>query len=99
MLPIPISSGDIESQKFDLVHFPTQAAYRTHLPSIYQPWDLQHLHYPQFFSKTEFALRERWYRAYCAQAAFVCVQTEWSRRDVIAIYELATDRVSIIRWR
>jgi glycosyltransferase involved in cell wall biosynthesis len=98
ILPVPISSGDIESQQFDLVHFPTQAAYRTHLPSIYQPWDLQHLHYPQFFSQTEFALRERWYRAYCAQAAFVCVQTEWSRRDVLAKYELSPDRVVVIRW-
>jgi len=98
MLPVPVSSGYVESQRFDLVHFPTQAAYRTLLPSIYQPWDLQHLHYPQFFSKTEFALRERWYRAYCAQAAFVCVQTEWSKRDVIEKYGLSPDNVVVIRW-
>ena len=98
MLPVPVSSGDVESQGFDLVHFPTQAAYLTHLPSIYQPWDLQHLHYPQFFSKAEFALRERWYRAYCAQAAFVCVQTEWSRQDVIEKYGISPDKVVVIRW-
>jgi glycosyltransferase involved in cell wall biosynthesis len=98
MLPIPVSSGYVEDQGFDLVHFPTQAAYRTSMPSIYQPWDLQHLHYPQFFSKTEFAIRERWYRAYCAQAAFVCVQTEWSRRDLIEKYGLSPDKVVVIRW-
>jgi glycosyltransferase involved in cell wall biosynthesis len=98
MLPVPVSSGDVELQNFDLVHFPTQAAYLTHLPSIYQPWDLQHLHYPEFFSRTEFALRERWYRAYCAQAAFVCVQAEWSRQDVIKNYGISPDKVVVIRW-
>jgi len=98
MLPVPTSSGYVESQAFDLVHFPTQDAYLTSLSSIYQPWDLQHLHYPQFFSKTEFALRERWYRAYCAQATFVCVQTEWSKRDVIEKYGISSDKVVVIRW-
>jgi glycosyltransferase involved in cell wall biosynthesis len=98
MLPIPVSCGYAESQGFDLVHFPTQTAYLTSLPSIYQPHDLQHLHYPEFFSKTEFALRERWYRAYCAQAAFVCVQTEWSRQDVLEKYGISPDKVVVIRW-
>jgi len=97
IVPPPVS-GDLESKEFDLVHFPTQAACLTHLPSIYQPWDLQHLHYPQFFSKAEFALRERWYRAYCEQAAFVCVQTEWSRRDVVEKFGIPRDKVVVIRW-
>lgn len=98
VLPIPVSSGYVESEGFDLVHFPTQSAFLTRLPSIYQPWDLQHLHYPNFFSKTEFALREKLYRAYCAQAAFVCVQTEWTRQDVIDKYDISRDKVVVIRW-
>ena len=98
MLPISVSSGYIESQGFDLVHFPTPTACLTHLPSIYQPWDLQHLHYPQFFSKTEFALRERLYRAFCAEATFVCVQTEWSRQDIIEKYGMSPDKVVVIPW-
>jgi glycosyltransferase involved in cell wall biosynthesis len=98
MLRVPVSSGYVESQRFDLVHFPTQSAYLTSLPSIYQPWDLQHLHYPQFFSHGEFALRERLYRAYCAQAAFVCVQAEWSRQDVIEKFGIAPEKVVVIRW-
>jgi len=98
MLPVPASSGYVESQRFDLVHFPAQSAYLTSLPSIYQPWDLQHLHYPQFFSHGEIALRERLYRAYCSQAAFVCVQTEWSRQDVIEKFGIAPEKVVVIRW-
>lgn len=98
LLPVPVSSGYVESEGFDLVHSPTQNACLTRLPSIYQPWDLQHLHYPHLFSKTEFALRERSYRAYCAQAAFVCVQTEWTRQDVIDKYGISPERVAVIRW-
>jgi glycosyltransferase involved in cell wall biosynthesis len=96
MLPVPVSSGVVDS--FDLVHFPTQSAYLTSVPSIYQPWDLQHLHYPQFFSSSEFAVRERWYRAFCSQARFVCVQTEWSKRDVIDKFGIQPDKVVVIRW-
>jgi glycosyltransferase involved in cell wall biosynthesis len=98
MPSVPVSSGYVESQGFDLVHYPIPNAYLTRLPSIYQPWDLQHLHCPQFFSKIEIELRERLYRAYCDQAAFVCVQTEWSRRDVIEKYGISPDKVAVIRW-
>jgi glycosyltransferase involved in cell wall biosynthesis len=97
-LPAPISDGRIESENFDLVHFPTQTAYRTSLPSIYQPWDLQHRHYPQFFTKAECDLRERWYRLYCEQATFVCVQTHWTKEDVVRSYELASEKVVVIPW-
>ena len=34
----------------DVVHFPRQSASATTIPNIYQPWDLQHLHLPEFFS-------------------------------------------------
>ena len=95
---VPVSDGYVESHKFDVVHFPTQTAYLTELPSIYQPWDLQHLHYPEFFHKDIFAQRERDYRAFCKQARFVCVQAEWTRRDVIQQYRLPENKVVVIPW-
>jgi glycosyltransferase involved in cell wall biosynthesis len=95
---VPVSDGYVESQHFDVVHFPTQAAYLTALPSIFQPQDLQHLHYPQFFSKTEFILRERYYRAFCGRASCVCVQAEWTRQDVINHYGLPEDKVVVVPW-
>jgi len=97
-LRVPASDGFVESEGFDMVHFPTQAAYLTELPSIYQPWDLQHLHYPQFFSQGEWERRELEYRAFCSQARYVCVQTEWSRQDVIQKYGIAPEKVVVIRW-
>jgi glycosyltransferase involved in cell wall biosynthesis len=95
---IPVSDGYVEAQNFDIVHFPTQTAYLTGLTSIYQPWDLQHLHYPEFFSKEVFAQREREYRAFCNQAAYVCVQAEWTKRDVIDHYRLPDEKVVVIPW-
>ena len=98
MAPIPVSDGYVESDQFDVVHFPTQIAYRTALPTIYQPHDLQHAHYPQFFSKAEFESRERLYRAFCVQASYVCVQAEWTKQDVITHYKIPAEKIVVIPW-
>jgi glycosyltransferase involved in cell wall biosynthesis len=98
MVHVPVSDGYIESQHFDVVHFPTQMAYLTDVPSIYQPWDLQHLHCPQFFSDGEFMLRERYYRTFCDRASYVCVQAEWTKQDVISHYGLPPEKIVVIGW-
>ena len=95
---VPVSDGYVDSGPFDVVHFPTQVAYLTTLPSIYQPWDLQHLHYPQYFTSAEYASREKQYRAFCEQAAKVCVQAEWTKKDLIEHYSIAADKVVVIPW-
>jgi len=98
MAYVPVSNGYVESQQFDVVHFPTQIAYLTNLRSIYQPHDLQHLHYPQFFSKVAFEIREREYRAFCDRASFVCVHAEWTKQDVIRQYGLLAEKVVVVPW-
>jgi glycosyltransferase involved in cell wall biosynthesis len=95
---VPASDGFVESEKFDIVHFPTQTGYLTELPTIYQPWDLQHLHYPEFFSKSEFECRERQYRAFCDQASYVCVQAEWTKQDLINQYGLTAEKIVVVPW-
>ena len=97
-LTVPVSDGFLEEQGFDLIHFPTQVAYRTSVPSIYQPWDLQHVHHPEFFSTWDVALREMYYRAFCEQAACVCVSSEWTRNDLIQCYGLDAAKIAVIRW-
>lgn len=95
---IPISDGFVEARQFDVVHFPTQLAYLTELPTIYQPHDLQHLHCPQFFSPAETARREELYRVFCNRASYVCVHTEWTKQDVLYHYQLLPERVAVIPW-
>jgi glycosyltransferase involved in cell wall biosynthesis len=95
-LPLPHSDGTAERAGAHLIHFPTQGAFLTELPSIYHPWDLQHLHLPQFFSPEAIRARERSYRAFCAQASMVAVASRWHARDVVNHYGLPEEKVRVV---
>jgi glycosyltransferase involved in cell wall biosynthesis len=95
-IPIPRTDGAIEQAGIDVIHFPQQGAFLTHIPSIYQPHDLQHLHLPQNFSRRARLAREVSYRAFCAQATAVAMMTHWGRRDVMDAYALPDDRVCVV---
>jgi glycosyltransferase involved in cell wall biosynthesis len=92
----PKSDGLVESEGFDLVHFPTQNAFLTEVTSIYHPWDLQHLHLPQYFAPEVIQKRECEYRAFCAQAAMVVAATSWQKQDLIEQYQLPDEKVEVI---
>ncbi len=65
---IPRVPDVIESGGYDVVHFPTQVGELTDRPSIYQPWDLQHLHFPQFFTGEQLRVRDALWRG-CSERA------------------------------
>lgn len=89
------SDGLAESLGGDLVHFPTQDAYVTALPSIYQPHDLQHLHLPQFFAADQMAWRKLVYPAFCEQANLVLVESSWTKRDIASQMGIAPDKIAV----
>lgn len=93
---LPVSDGTLESLGAGLIHFTRQDAFLTQLPSIYQPWDLQHLHLPSFFEPDAIASRERRYRAFCSQARNVVVASSWGKADLVEQYGLAPDRITVI---
>ncbi|MHB1416190.1 MAG: glycosyltransferase family 4 protein [Chloroflexota bacterium] len=93
--PIP-SDGTVERCDIDIMHFTTQSGFLTDIPTIYQPWDLQHLHYPQFFSARERETRESRYRALCNQAALIVVPSEWGKRDLMSHYRLPPEKVEVV---
>ena len=95
---LPRSDGFLESLGCDVVHFPSQSAYLTKIPSIYQPWDLQHCHYPEFFSGDVLRVRNIQYPAFCRQARFVCIQTEWGKKDLIREYDIDPETIVVIRY-
>lgn len=90
------SDGSVELLEADVVHFPQQAAYLTDIPTIYQPWDLQHAHLPEFFTAQEHEFREKTYRAYCEQARLVITATEWVKRDVADQYAIPPERIAVV---
>ena len=84
----------VERIKPDVVHFVIQQAFLTTVPSIYSPFDLQHLHLPENFTPRERYARELTYRAFCAQATMVVAASNWGKNDLIANYHLPEDKDS-----
>lgn len=93
---IPQSPGVAESLGADVVHFPTSIGYATSVPSIFHPWDLQHVHYPEFFSRREWITRDHLYRELCARAAVVSVATEWVKADVVQQFGIDATKIEVV---
>lgn len=92
-LQVPYSNGFYESLGCDLIHFPYQRFTITALPFIYQPWDLQHRHYPQFFTPADVAWREVLYRTGCSMAQRVVVSAAYTGHDVHESYGVPLRRI------
>jgi glycosyltransferase involved in cell wall biosynthesis len=86
----------IRETGIDVMHFPRQSAFLTSVPSIYQPWDLQHLHLPEFFSPEARARRDTTYREFCAQAERIVVATRWVKDDVSAQYDIDPGCIAVV---
>src|SRR6266540_4554134 len=79
-----------------VVHFPYGLRFGTSLPFVYEPWDLQHRHHPEFFSRAEWQWREEMYRASCLSATHVVTATRWTKNDIVAQYGLDPEKVVVI---
>jgi hypothetical protein len=95
---VPVSDGFFESLGCDVLHFPTQGYTLSALPTIYNPHDLQHLHYPQFFTPHDLMWRETIYPAACHFAHTVAVGTQWIKDDVVRRYRIDPGKVQVIPW-
>lgn len=94
---LPRSDGAIEGAGVSLVHFPTQAAFRTGVPSVYHPHDLQHEHLPELLPRMYRAHRDLQYRAFCRRAAMVPVTSTWIREDVEHQYgQIVAGKVHVV---
>ncbi len=95
--PGPMASdGFIESLGVDVAHFPYQSMVLSSVRSIFNPWDLQHLHYPEFFSPQDVAWREATYPVYCRHATAIAVASQWTKNDVIKQYDIDSEKVYVI---
>jgi glycosyltransferase involved in cell wall biosynthesis len=80
-----------------VVHFPYQRHFPTWLPTVFEPWDLQHRHFPEFFSPEEIELREAIYRTGCETARLVVTASEWTKRDLIDQLGVDPGKIAVIR--
>jgi glycosyltransferase involved in cell wall biosynthesis len=92
------SDGFYESLGAQLIHWPWQHFVVTALPSIFNPHDLLHLHYPQFFQPRDLVARETVYPIACRLAHMVVVGSEWARDDIAGRYAVSASRMQVIPW-
>ena len=78
------------------MHFVRQSAFLTELPSIYHPWDLQHLHLPEFFTPQQVLQRDLTYRAFCEAAERIVAASSWTKADLIEKMGIAEEKIVVI---
>ncbi len=93
---VPESDGFYESLGADVIHFPYQSFMRCSLPIIFNPHDLQHLHYPQFFTPEQIAWRETIYPAGCRHAQAIVAESQWVKDDIIRQYGIDHRKIYVI---
>jgi glycosyltransferase involved in cell wall biosynthesis len=93
---VPRSDGTIERAGIEVMHFVRQSAFLTELPSIYHPWDLQHLHLPEFFTADQVRQRDITYRAFCEAAERIVAASSWTKADLIQKMGIAEEKIVVI---
>lgn len=93
---VPLSNGFYEALGCDVLHIPNQPFFLCAIPTVYNPHDLQHLHYPQFFTPEILAWRETVFPAGCHFAHTVVVGSQWVKDDVIKWYRTDPDKIQVI---
>jgi glycosyltransferase involved in cell wall biosynthesis len=95
---LPSSDGTAEAAGAQLIHFMQQRGFRTSLPNIYQPHDLQHLHHPEWFHPLQRAYRRLSYRAMARQASRVAVMTTAARAETAVLLGVPEARIIVVPW-
>jgi glycosyltransferase involved in cell wall biosynthesis len=87
----------LKREGVSVVHFGYPLKFATSLPYVYEPHDIQHRHYPDFFSRDEWIWREKVYKDGCKRSSFVVCGTYWTKQDIIRQFGLPTGQVAVIR--
>ncbi len=90
------SDGFFESLSCDVVHFPFQYFENTRLPSLYNPHDLQHRHFPEFFTSAEVAQRDVLHGTACRLSTAVAAESFAAKADIIEQYRIPEEKVVAI---
>jgi len=97
-ISVASSDGFYENLNCDVIHFPYQDFVHCRVPTVYNPHDLQHLHYPEFFAPEEIKRREVVYPAACRAAHTVVVASEFVKQDVMQRYGTKAEKIQVIPW-
>ena len=93
---LPRSPVELAEFNVDVIHFLSQDAFVTDIPSIYHPHDMQHAAFPQFFDTATIGWRELAWRTYAGQAAVVCVAAPHVRDEVAKHWPETTGSIRVV---
>ena len=86
----------LESLGGDVVHFPFQWFQATSAPSIFNPHDLQHIHYPEFFDNETVKVRDRLYRHACSECAAIEVPSQAVKADLVEQFDVPDRKILVV---
>lgn len=92
----PASPGFLESLGLNIMHFPWQQFVRTAIPTLFNPWDLQHLHYPYLLPIEEVTRRMLYYALACREATCIAVASQWGKEDFVNKLGLPPQKVRVV---
>jgi glycosyltransferase involved in cell wall biosynthesis len=96
-LPTPKETDAVlRGRGVEVVHFPYPTHFATELPYVYEPWDLQHRHHPDFFTAGERRWRDQTYWAGCEGAKLVITATRWTKADIAHQYGIGPHKIAVI---
>jgi glycosyltransferase involved in cell wall biosynthesis len=90
------SNGFFEDLGAAVLHIFYQVYVRAQIPVVFNPHDLQHEHYPQFFDPDDLARRKFVYLRACRTASAVVAASRYTRDDVINHYHIPPEKVWVI---
>lgn len=91
-----VSDGFLEDLEADVIHFPCQDFTICGIPSIYSPHDLQHRHFPQFFSPASLVWREETYRKGCDYSKAIIVGSQFVKDDITMQFGTSPSKIQVI---
>jgi glycosyltransferase involved in cell wall biosynthesis len=91
---MPQSDGFYEGLGCDVLHvtYPMHAV-KSSLPTVFSIYDLQHRHFPQFFTLQHLSWREEIYPAMFNHADVIATDSMWVKEDVSSQYGIDPDKV------
>jgi len=89
---------EINKIEVDLIHHPftVLTPLGTKIPSVLTFADMQHEFYPDFFPKKLLKKRNKQYRASVHEATRVIVNSEFTKKNLIEIYETDENKIDVI---
>jgi glycosyltransferase involved in cell wall biosynthesis len=91
-----ILDGLMREHLIDLVHFPFQESFSTKLPYLYQPHDLQHVHYPEHFSRAQLHHRDTRWKDAALNSFAITVAADHVANDLVKYWNIESKKIHVL---